>query len=172
MMIQVKIHSLALDEKNQFPVVILQTLDASRQLPIWIGPAEWNAIQAEVLGKRFQRLLTHDLLVAIIHGLGATVLRIEIVDLVENTFFARIYSSRPPGASIVIDARPSDLLAVAEGQGEDLRRVEALQQRDRGADPRRVEESVVEPSEEERSRGCARRSEQLNLRDFGRFSSF
>jgi len=170
MMIQVKIHSLALDEKNQFPVVILQTLDGSRQLPIWIGPAEWNAIQAEVLGKRFQRPLTHDLLVAVIHGLGAKVLRIEIVDLVENTFFARVYLETA-GGTIVVDARPSDSLAVALKAKAKIYVASKLFSSEIEVLTRgESEETAAEPSEEERSRRLRQTIEQLNLRDFGRFS--
>ena len=64
-MIEVKVWSLAVDEKNQFPVVILQSLDATKRLPIWIGPPEASAIAMEIAGKKFQRPLTHDLLVSI-----------------------------------------------------------------------------------------------------------
>ena len=43
-MVEVEVLSLAIDEKNQYPVVILQTLDGARRLPIWIGPGEASAI--------------------------------------------------------------------------------------------------------------------------------
>ena len=170
MMIQVKIHSLALDEKNQFPVVILQTLDGAKQLPIWIGPAEWNAIQAEVMGKRFQRPLTHDLLVSIVQGLSARVLRVEIVDLVDNTFFARVYLETANG-TVVVDARPSDSLAIALKCKAKIyvapklftSEIDILTR----AEPN---ENAPEPTEEERSKLLRQQIEQLNLRDFGRFS--
>ncbi|MEZ4653271.1 MAG: bifunctional nuclease family protein [Candidatus Eisenbacteria bacterium] len=93
-MIEVKVWSLALDDKNNFPVVILQSVDGSKKLPIWIGPPEANAIAMEIAGKRFPRPLSHDLIVAILKGLGAKVPRVEITDLRDNTFFAKIYLER------------------------------------------------------------------------------
>ncbi len=86
-MVEVEVLSLAIDEKNQYPVVILQTLDGSQRLPIWIGPPEASAIAMEIAGKKFQRPLTHDLLVSILKGLQAKVTRVEICDLKDNTFY-------------------------------------------------------------------------------------
>ena len=111
-MIEVKVLHLALDEKNQFPVVILETLDRAKRLPIWIGPPEANAIAMELQKKRFQRPLTHDLIVSMFTGCGIKVPRVEIVDLRENTFFAKIYLEKD-GEIIAVDARPSDSLALA-----------------------------------------------------------
>ncbi|MCA9754153.1 MAG: bifunctional nuclease family protein [Candidatus Eisenbacteria bacterium] len=111
-MIEVKVLHLALDEKNQFPVVILETLDRAKRLPIWIGPPEANAIAMELQKKRFQRPLTHDLIIAMFTGCGIKLPRVEIVDLRENTFFAKIYLEKD-GELIAVDARPSDSLALA-----------------------------------------------------------
>ena len=65
-MIEVKVWSLALDDKNNFPVVILQSLEGSKKLPIWIGPPEANAIAMEIAGRRFPRPLSHDLMIAMV----------------------------------------------------------------------------------------------------------
>jgi hypothetical protein len=111
-MVEVVVAGLALDEKQQYPVVILQTKDGSRRLPIWIGRPEASAIAMELSGKRFPRPLTHDLIVSVLKGLGARVQRVEITDLVENTFYAKIYLERDKEI-VCVDARPSDSIAVA-----------------------------------------------------------
>lgn len=111
-MVEVVVWSLAIDEKNQYPVVILQTKDGSKRLPIWIGPPEASAIAMEIAGKTFQRPLTHDLLVSILKGLEIKVQKVEVTDLVENTFFAKIYLEKD-GEVLCIDARPSDSIAIA-----------------------------------------------------------
>lgn len=111
-MIEVKVWSLALDEKNQFPVVIVRSLDGSKRLPIWIGPPEANAIAMEIANKKFKRPLTHDLILAIFQGFDIKVPRVEIYDLRDNTFFAKIYLDQK-GEIVTLDARPSDSLAIA-----------------------------------------------------------
>ena len=58
-MIEVTVASLTLDEKKS-PVVILKEKDGERVLPIWIGPAEANAIAMELAGVKFSRPLTHE----------------------------------------------------------------------------------------------------------------
>ena len=66
----------------------------------------------ELQKKRFQRPLTHDLIIAMFTGCGIKLPRVEIVDLRENTFFAKIYLEKD-GELIAVDARPSDSLALA-----------------------------------------------------------
>lgn len=73
---------------------------------------EVSAIAMQIAGKKFQPLLTHDLLFSLVQSLGAKVLRVEIVDLKESTFYARIYLEAA-GQTIVVHARPSDSLAIA-----------------------------------------------------------
>ncbi len=112
MLLEVVVWSMAVDQKNQIPVVILKDIASERKLPIWIGHHEAEVIAWELTGRRFQRPLTHDLLHSLLKGLGARVQRIEISSLVENTFHAKIFVER--GSEILcVDARPSDSIAVA-----------------------------------------------------------
>src|SRR6185503_12969204 len=90
-MIPVRVGGLAIDERSKSPVVILQEIEGERVLPIWIGPTEATAIHMELAGKRYQRPLTHDLVVTIIESLKAKVSRVVITDLKDTTFFANIY---------------------------------------------------------------------------------
>ncbi len=169
-MIQVKVWSLAVDEKNQYPVVVLQSLDGTKKLPIWIGPPEASAIAMEIAGKKFQRPLTHDLLVTMLNAVGARVLRVEINDLKENTFFARIFVEAN-GEGISIDARPSDSLAIALKTKAKIyvaptlftSELDTLLRAD-------TEVAAAEPDEEERAQQLRALLENLELRDFGRFS--
>lgn len=169
-MVEVKVWSLAVDEKNQFPVVILQSMDGTKRLPIWIGPPEASAIAMEIAGKKFQRPLTHDLLMAVVQGLGAKVRRVEIIDLRENTFYARIYLEAG-GDLIAIDARPSDSLAVALKSKARIfvaphlfsSELDALLQTEAGP-------AQEEPNDAERAGELKNFLENLNPRDFGKFT--
>ena len=169
-MIEVKVWSLALDDKNNFPVVILQSLEGSKKLPIWIGPPEANAIAMEIAGRRFPRPLSHDLMIAMLKGLGAKVPRVEITDLRENTFFAKIYLERD-GEIIAVDARPSDSLAIALKSKARIfvnpklftDELDRLVQSDPAAG-----EQVT--TDEERAKQLKAYLENLNPKDFGKFS--
>jgi bifunctional DNase/RNase len=168
-MVEVELLSLAIDEKNQYPVVILQTLDGSRRLPIWIGPPEASAIAMEVAGKKFQRPLTHDLLVSVLKGLQAQVRRVEICDLKDNTFYARI-TIEAGGQILSIDARPSDSIAVALKTKAKIFASEELltDELDRLIQTEGPTKKP-EPSEEQRAEELRRFIENLNPKDFGKF---
>jgi len=117
--VEVKVNGLAVDAQAKSHVVILKEKDGERVLPIWIGPAEAQAIARELAGQRFPRPLTHDLLATIVEGLKARITRVVIADLKENTFFANLVIERD-GEVVSIDARPSDSIAVALRAGADL----------------------------------------------------
>ncbi len=97
---------------NYQRVVILREKDSDRYLPIWIGPAEADAIAVRLQDVQVARPLTHDLLRDAIGQLGATVEYVVVNDLSNDTFFARIML-QVDGRSIEIDSRPSDAIALA-----------------------------------------------------------
>src|SRR5512143_1932408 len=111
-MIEVTVAHLGLDRTTNAPVVILREKDGTRVLPIWIGPAEASAIAMELQGIRPPRPMTHDLLKAVIIGLGATVRQIRISALKEKTYFAELWLAREDHV-FQLDARPSDSIALA-----------------------------------------------------------
>ncbi len=102
---------ILLDEKDKIPVVVLKTED-DIQLPIWIGPVEAIAIQNALENVEPQRPMTHDLIKNIITAIDATVERVVITDLIDNTFYANIIL-RVNGREVIIDSRPSDAIAIA-----------------------------------------------------------
>jgi hypothetical protein len=106
-----KISGLTMDPDSNTPIVILHC-DDDRTLPIWIGLLEATAIATELRGIRFERPMTHDLFKNFAEMVGAEILYIEICDLRNNTYFARIHF-RLAERSFAIDARPSDAMAIA-----------------------------------------------------------
>jgi len=111
-MIEMTIDSIRVSLMNYQRVVILKEKEAERYLPIWIGPAEADAIAVKLQGVTVPRPLTHDLLYSVIDTLGATINSIIVSDLKNDTFYAKIILDID-GEQTEIDSRPSDALALA-----------------------------------------------------------
>ena len=112
MQIEMTIKGLMVDPVNNTPIVILRDKDGHRVLPIWVGIFEANAIALQIENHSTPRPMTHDLLRNVIHDLKASVDRVVICDLHEQTFYALIYLATG-GEVVAIDARPSDAIALA-----------------------------------------------------------
>ncbi len=111
-MIEMTIDSIRVSLMNYQRVVILKEKMADRYLPIWIGPAEADAIAVKLQGVSVPRPLTHDLLRLVIDALGASVNSIVVTDLKNDTFYAKI-NLEINGGQMEVDSRPSDALALA-----------------------------------------------------------
>ena len=111
-MIEMSIDSIRVSLMNYQRVVILKEKMSERYLPIWIGPAEADAIAVKLQGVTVPRPLTHDLLRLVIDTLGATINSIVVNDLKNDTFYAKIMLDLD-GGQVEIDSRPSDALALA-----------------------------------------------------------
>ncbi len=166
-MIEVKVSGVAMDDRYKSPVVILQEKDGERVLPIWIGGSEAHAIMSQLAGKKFQRPLTHDLLVNVIKDLKAKVLKVMITDLKENTFYAEVLLQRN-NELVKIDARPSDSIALAVRTSSPIFIAEKLLE-DRPWQKKRKKKSEKEVREE-RAKDLKKFLENLRLEDFGKFS--
>ena len=112
MQIEMTIKGLMVDPITNMPIVILRDKDGQRVLPIWVGIFEANAIALQIENITTPRPMTHDLLRNIIHDLNATVQKVVVCDLQENTFYALIYLAMN-GDTLTVDARPSDAIALA-----------------------------------------------------------
>ncbi len=112
MQIEMSIKGLMVDPITNTPIVILRDKDGQRVLPIWVGIFEANAIALQIENVTTARPMTHDLLRNVIQDLNATVEKIVVCDLQENTFYALIYLTLG-GNTLAIDARPSDAIALA-----------------------------------------------------------
>jgi uncharacterized protein len=112
MLIEMTIKGLMVDPITNMPIVILKDKDGERVLPIWVGIFEANAIALQIENIATPRPMTHDLLRNIITDLEGQVDRVVVSDLKDNTFFAIIHLT-VKGEAVVVDARPSDAIALA-----------------------------------------------------------
>jgi len=93
-------------------VVLLEDIEGTRLLPIWIGRGEGESILIKLQKVSLPRPITHDLLVNILKTVKFKIEKIVITDLIDNTYYAEITIIREK-EKIVVDARPSDAIAVA-----------------------------------------------------------
>ena len=111
-MIEMLIDSIRVSLMNYQRVVILKEKDSDRYLPIWIGPAEADAIAVKLQDVNVPRPLTHDLLRSVIDTLGASINSIVVSELKNDTFYAKVVLN-VDGGQMEVDSRPSDALALA-----------------------------------------------------------
>jgi hypothetical protein len=112
MLHEMTVAGLAVDPSSNAPILILNSKDEEFSVPIWIGLMEAAAIASVLQNIEFDRPMTHDLFRNFIEQAGVSVPRIEVCDLRENTFYAKILCSAKDG-EFVVDARPSDAIALA-----------------------------------------------------------
>lgn len=113
MEIEVRIRGLMMDPSSGTPIIILKDVSSEMMLPIWVGAYEANAIALEIEKIAPPRPMTHDLLRNLVVGMGAQVERVIVTELRDNTFFAVIEMRDGSGENIILDARPSDAIALA-----------------------------------------------------------
>ena len=112
-LIEVKIGALIMDPNTNTPIVVLKGIESETVLPIWVGAFEANAIALEIEKVVPQRPMTHDLLRNVIIECKLTAASVIITDLQENTFYARIELKDADNEPVMLDARPSDAIALA-----------------------------------------------------------
>lgn len=120
-LIPVRVLALLEEPLLHSPVVILHDPVSNRVLPIWIGEPEARAIAIAFQGISISRPLTHTLLRQVIEQLGASVMQV-VVDRIESaTYFATIYLKKAgKRGAVLVDARPSDAIALAMESGVPL----------------------------------------------------
>ena len=137
-LIEVVVESVRVHMLSSQHVVILKETELDRYLPIWIGPAEANAIAMKLQGLSAERPLTHDLLVNVVEALGSRVSRVVVSHVTDGTFHARLYLELADGGETEIDSRTSDAIAVAVRTGSTIY-----------VDERVMDEAGVEPDRDE-----------------------
>ncbi len=103
---------LRFDHQHQSPVIFLKDMQREKYLPVWIGMLEANSIELAASRRTPPRPFTHDLLVSVMHGLGANVRKLVIDRLENKTYYATMYVEQD-GQLSEIDCRPSDGIALA-----------------------------------------------------------
>ncbi len=112
MEIEMKIRGLMVDPVNNTPIIILRDASGNSILPIWVGVYEANAIALEIEKVTTPRPMTHDLIKNLLTGVEATVHKVVVSELKDETFYAVIWLEQN-GELISVDSRPSDALALA-----------------------------------------------------------
>jgi uncharacterized protein len=112
MLKEMKVAGITVDPFTNTPIVILKDLEEQDVLPIWIGLLEASSIATALENVQTPRPMTHDLLKSILDRLDVKVVKIEVNDLKENTYYAMIHLD-VNDKRLVIDARPSDAIALA-----------------------------------------------------------
>jgi len=110
--VEVKVSRLGLDASSSAFVVVLEETRGERVLPIWIGRPEAEAIAAHLNGIKRERPMTHDLAQQIVTGLGGLLRRVQVTHVHDGTYYAELHFTRS-GKPVVVDARPSDAIALA-----------------------------------------------------------
>lgn len=163
MMRRVQIAGLTMDPASNTPIVLLKTEDDEKVVPIWIGLLEATSIASALQKISYERPMTHDLFKNFIEENRMIIERIEVCDLRENTFFARIYFSSEE-RRFDMDARPSDAIALALRFDAPIFIHEEVIERSRVRD---TEVEVADTSEE--GKKWADYLEKLSAEDFGKY---
>ena len=112
-MIDVTLSRIVVREGADRQYIFLSEIEGPRGFPIVIGNSEAGEIQRVVHGIEPERPLTHQPTYAAIQALGGRIDAVEIVDLKQNTFDARILLAAEGLEPPPVDARPSDAIALA-----------------------------------------------------------
>ena len=112
MLHEMKVSGITIDPTSNAPIVILKAVNADQALPIWIGILEATAIATELENVRLSRPMTHDLFKNFLEQVDMHVAKVDVCDLKDNTFFAKIHFMSKEN-NFTMDARPSDAIALA-----------------------------------------------------------
>jgi hypothetical protein len=108
------VSGVVIDPTSQVPVVVLRGVEEPRlYLPIFVGAPEATAIATVLAEVSMPRPLTHDLLMTVLDAVSCRVTQAHVTHLEEGTFFATLQLCDDKGGTLVLDARPSDALALA-----------------------------------------------------------
>ena len=112
MQIEMTIKGLMVDPVTSSPIILLRDSEGERILPIWVGVFEANAIALQIENVSTPRPMTHDLLNNVIQGLNASLEKVVVCEIKDSTFYALMHLRLPDGM-VIVDARPSDAIALA-----------------------------------------------------------
>ena len=163
MLREMTVSGLTIDPFTNSPIMILKDVDSDKAVPIWIGLLEATAIASELENIKFSRPMTHDLLKIIMETMAIKVTRVEVCDLRDNTYFALIHLNRE-GQEEIIDARPSDAIALALRVKAPIFVAEVVIQK-----ARRVDLSAKEAITTEDAKKWTEILEGLDPEDFGKY---
>lgn len=164
MFVEMKVTGLTIDPFTNMPIIILKDLDEKSALPIWIGLIEASAIATELEKIKLARPMTHDLMKNILTNLGIEIEKIEVNDLADNTFYAKIYLANGKKA-FTVDSRPSDAIALALRMKAPIFVDRKVIEKSRQVD---LNKDALNPQKTEKEK-WAEFLENLNPEDFGKY---
>ncbi|MDJ0665682.1 MAG: bifunctional nuclease family protein [Desulfobacterales bacterium] len=157
------IAGITMDPATNTPIIILKTEEGGQAVPIWIGLLEATSIASALQNVKFDRPMTHDLFKNFATLMEVSVSSIEVCDLKENTFFARV-NLMAKDSNFSMDARPSDAIAIALRFEAPIFIDETVIAKSR---PFEAQAEVLDESEE--GRKWKEYLENLNPDDFGKY---
>lgn len=163
MLLKVSIAGLAMDPASNTPIIILKSEDGEHAVPIWIGLLEATSIASALQKIKFERPMTHDLFKNFVELMNIKVSRIEVCDLIGNTYFAKIHFISDSG-HFDMDSRPSDAIAIAIRFDAPIYLDEKVIEKSKGIEDK---PEMVDTSEE--GKMWADYLENLSPEDFGKF---
>jgi bifunctional DNase/RNase len=113
MYVRMEVVGVRIEMPSNQPIVLLKEVEGSRFLPIWVGAHEATAIAFAQQGMSPKRPLTHDLMADVLNALDATLIAVQITDLVDGVFYSELLMRRGEEAMPAVSARPSDAIALA-----------------------------------------------------------
>jgi hypothetical protein len=163
MLKEMKVAGISVDPFTNTPIVLLKDLDDKDVLPIWIGLLEASSIATALENIETPRPMTHDLLKNILDNLHVKVMRIEVNDLKDNTYYALLHLEVDK-KRFTVDARPSDAIAIAIRTGASIFVEESVIQRSAKVDLAQKGDKVITDTSEWEDI-----LENLSQDDFGKY---
>jgi bifunctional DNase/RNase len=163
MLHKVSIAGLTMDPASNTPIIILKSEKNNQAIPIWIGLLEATSIASALQNIKYERPMTHDLFKNFTELLDISISKIEVCDLRDNTFYAKIYFISKDG-NFEMDARPSDAIALALRFDAPIFVADEIMQKSKMGDS---EAEILDTSEE--GKKWADYLESLSPEDFGKF---
>jgi bifunctional DNase/RNase len=163
MLRKVSIAGLTMDPASNTPIIILKTEDDDQAIPIWIGLLEATSIASALQNIKYERPMTHDLFKNFVETQNMAIAKVEVCDLKDNTFYARIHFSAGQ-ETFDMDARPSDAIALALRFGAPIFVEDAVIQQSKITDG-----DVEVADESEEGKKWADYLENLSPDDFGKY---
>jgi bifunctional DNase/RNase len=163
MLLKVSIAGLTIDPASNTPIVILKSDEDDQAIPIWIGLLEATSIASTLQNIKFERPMTHDLFKNFADLLDIKIEKVEVCDLKNNTFYARIHFIYEKG-NFSMDARPSDAIALALRYQAPIYVDDTVIEKSKMSDDHA---EAIDNSEE--GKKWAKYLEKLSPEDFGRY---
>jgi len=91
MLHKASVAGMTMDPASNSPIIFLKTEDDGEVIPIWIGLLEATSIASVLQSIKFDRPMTHDLFKNVLERVQVDLLKVEICDIHDNTFFARLH---------------------------------------------------------------------------------